>query len=219
MKNIVVAPVGDKIEAIFSGLKEFPTEKVILISPEDRMPEAEKTKKDLERFKIPTDIIRIKGNIWEEMFKTISDIKRTQSDKNIIINVSTGDRTTRCAATSAAFVNGVKAFAVDGENTMLLPVLKFNYYKILTDRKMKILETIYKEADCCSSLEQLSKKTEMSLPLISYHINGTAKSEGLKTLGFIETKEKRGKIGVSLSVLGRLLIQGYVDAPNSRSSV
>ena len=213
MKNLVIAPVGDNLDALFGGIKEFPTEKIVLISPEDRIEDAEKAKTDLARFKIPVDIIKIRGNVWEEMFKIISDIKRTQSDKNIIINVSTGDRTTRCAATSAAFVNGIKAFAIDGEDAMLLPVLKFNYYKLLTEKKMRILESIYKESDCCSSLEQLSKKTKMSLPLISYHINGSAKSEGLKDLGLIETEEKRGKISVTLSILGRLLIRGYIDLP------
>ncbi|MFH1364699.1 MAG: DUF6293 family protein [Candidatus Aenigmatarchaeota archaeon] len=215
MKSIVVAPVGDQLESLFGGLKEFPTEKIILISPEEKMEDANNAKRDLERFKIPVDIIKIKGNIWEEMFKTISDIKKAQPDKNIIINVSTGDRTTRCAATSAAFVNGMKAFAVDGDNTMLLPVLKFNYYRLLTEKKMRILTAIYEQKDCCSSLEQLGKKTNMSLPLISYHINGSSKSDGLKSLGLIETEEKRGKISVTLSVLGRLLIRGYVDSPEA----
>lgn len=213
MKNIVIAPVGDNIDSLYVGLKEFPTEKIILITPEDKIAEANNTKKELEKFKMPVDIVNIKGNIWEEMFKIISNIKKAQNNNNIVINVSTGDPTTRCAATSAAFVNGIKAFSVDGDHAVLLPVLKFNYYKLLTEKKMSILKSIYEEKDCCSSLEQLSKKTNMSLPLISYHVNGTSKSEGLKNLGLIETEEKRGKIAVNLSMLGRLLIKGYVDSP------
>ena len=107
-------------------------------------------------------------------------------------------------------VNGVKAFAVDDGKAVLLPVLKFNYYKLITDRKMKLLKIIY-EKDCCSSLETLSKKAGMSLPLISYHINGNLKSEGLKDLGLVETKEKKGRVEVQLTLLGKLLLKGYIQ--------
>ncbi len=65
--------------------------------------------------------------------------------------------------------------------------------------------------DCCISLEELSKKTKMSLPLISYHINGNLKSEGLKEMGLVETNEKKGKIELKLSTLGRMLINGHVS--------
>ncbi len=211
MKNTVIAPVGDYMDALYIGIREFPTERVILISPEDKLDDAHKTKDDLDKFRMPVEIIKIKGNIWEEMFRIISEIKRAKEGQNLVINVATGDMTTRCAATSAAFVNGIKAFAVDGDSAALLPVLKFNYYKLLTERKMSILRIMFKEKSCCSSLEELSKKTGMSLPLISYHINGNLKSEGLKDLGLVETEEEKGKVKIKLSMLGRLLIKGYID--------
>ena len=92
----------------------------------------------------------------------------------------------------------------------MLPVLKFSYYKLLTDKKMELLQLLYRKKDCCSSLEELSKKAKMSLPLISYHINGNLKSEGLKSLGLVETAEKKGKVDVKLSMLGRMLVRGYI---------
>jgi len=210
-KNIIIAPVGDNMDALFIGLREFPTEKIILLTPNNRLKEAEKTIKDLDRFKIPAKIIEIKGNIWEEMFRKIAEIKEIEKDRNILINTSTGDRGTTCAATSAAFVNGIKAFSVDNGMTMLLPVLKFSYYKLLTDKKMEILKMLSKP-DCCVSLEELSKRTKMSLPLISYHINGNLKSDGLKEMGLVETEEKKGRIEIKLSTLGRMLIKGYVSS-------
>ncbi|MEK6826293.1 MAG: ABC transporter substrate-binding protein, partial [Nanoarchaeota archaeon] len=147
-------------------------------------------------------------------FEAISDIKKSEKDKPLLINVSTGDRDTRCAATSAAFVNGIRAFAVEGNEAMLLPILKFSYYKMLTDKKLDILRVLYENKDnedrCCASLDELGKRTNMSLPLISYHINGTMKSEGLKELGLVETVEKKGKMEISLSMMGRLLIKGYI---------
>ena len=42
----------------------------------------------------------------------------------------------------------------------------------------------------------------MSLPLVSYHINGNLKSDGLKELGLVAADELKGKIKISLTLLG-----------------
>ncbi len=212
MKHVVIAPVGDRMEDLFVGLREFPTERLILVADSSRKEDVERTKKDLEKFKIPTQVkmLNQEGHIWEKTFEAIAEIKKAEKDNPLLINVSTGDRDTRCAATSAAFVNGIRAFAIDKDQVMLLPVLKFSYYKILTDKKIDLLKAI-NDNNCCASLQQLSKKTGMSLPLISYHINGTLKSDGLKELGLVETMEKKGRVEVTLSMMGRLLIKGYIS--------
>lgn len=212
MKYIVIAPVGNNMDALFVGIRDFPTEKVILIAPSERMRDAMKAKKDLERFQIKTQVVEIQGNIWEEMFRKIAEIKEIEKDKEIIVNTATGDRTTMCAATSAAFVNGLKAISVEGNESMMLPVLKFSYYRLLSDRKLKILEILAKDKTCCKSLDDLAKRTKMSLPLISYHVNGNLKSEGLRELGVVETTEIKGRMAISLTMLGKLLIKGYVKA-------
>ena len=198
------------MNALFIGIKEFPTEKIYLLAPADYMKAADKSVKDLDRFGIPSKIIEIKGEVWEDMFRKIGEIIELEAGKNVIINTSTGDRMTTCAATSAAFVNGIKAFSVEKGMAMLLPVLKFSYYRILTDKKMMILEILSKP-NCCISLEELSRKTKMSLPLISYHINGNLKSEGLKKMGLVDTEAKRGRVEIMLSTLGKMLIKGYVN--------
>ena len=210
-KKIVIAPVGDNMDALYVGIKEFPTEKVILLTPEDRLEDAKKAQQELKKFGIPVQITEMKGNVWEEMFQKIAEIKAIEKDKDIIINTATGDRVSTCAATSAAFVNGLKAMAIDNGSAMMLPVLKFSYYNILTNKKMEILKLL-KKPDCCNSLEELSKKTKMSLPLISYHINGNLKSEGLKDLGLVDTTEDKGRIAVKLSTMGRLLVKGYISS-------
>ncbi|MBN2142171.1 hypothetical protein JW711_02475 [Candidatus Woesearchaeota archaeon] len=209
-KRTIIAPVGDYMDDLFVGVREFPTEKVILISPKERAKETAKTKKNLEKFRIPVQVINIDGFIWEEIFKAVAEIRKIEGDE-VLINVSTGDRESRCAATSAAFVNGLKAFAIKDNEPMMLPVLKFSYYTLLTNKKMEILKTLYRKKQCCASLEELSKETNMSLPLVSYHINGTLKSEGLKQMGLIETEEIKGKIKVNLTFLGRMLVKGYIQ--------
>lgn len=213
MKNIVIAPMGDHMDSLYVGLKEYPCEKVILICPESYRKDADKVKKDLEKFKIPCFITYIKAEteiqVWENVFIAIADIKNTEKDTEILVNVATGDRVTRCAATSAAFVNGLKAFATSGDMAMMLPVMRFNYYKVISDKKMEILKTL-NENKLIMMMEELSKKTKMSLPLISYHVNGNLKSEGLKEMGLIETKEDKGRVIIELTTLGRLIVRGYV---------
>ena len=212
MKSIVVAPVGNNIDALFVGIREFPTEKVILIAPSDKIEDAKKAKIELERFKIPTQIKEIKGDIWEGTFKAVAEIKNIEKGREIIVNTSTGDAGgTGCAACSAAFVNGLKAISIRDDQVNMLPIMKFSYYSMISEKKMGILKHIYSKKDCCSSLSDLSKSTGMSLPLISYHINGNLKSKGLKEMGLVSTKESKGKVTVNLTLQGRLLVKGYVE--------
>lgn len=212
MKYVVIAPVGDNLRALFVGIRDFPTEQVVLLSPPARLKDANKVRNDLVRFQIPCRIVDIQGNVWEEMFRKIGELKEQFKGKELIVNTATGDRTTTCAATSAAFVNGLKAISVEGNDTMLLPVLKFSYYRMLSDRKLKILEVLATDKTCCKSLDDLARRTKMSLPLISYHVNGNLKSEGLRELGLVETTEIKGRMAISLTTLGRLLVKGYIPA-------
>ena len=205
----IVAPVGDYMEDLYVGIRDIPTKKVILITPIERQKDAEEAKVSLEKFKIPTTINLVRGFIWEEIFKEIAKIK--EFEEEVMINVSTGDRESRCAATSAAFVNGLQAFGIANNSIFMLPVLKFDYYSLISEKKMTILKTVHKEETCCASMDELSKKVKMSLPLISYHINGNLKSEGLKAMGLVETEEKKGKVEVKLSFLGNMLLKGYVN--------
>ena len=169
------------------------------------------TKENLDKFKIPVQVHKISGNPFEEMFKAVAEIADIEKNKELILNVATGGSELKCASISAAFVNGIKAFSVAENEAMLLPVLKFSYYKMLTDKKMNILKLLT-EPECCSSLNELSQKTKMSLPLISYHINGTPKSPGLKELGLVDVEDNKGMVDVRLSSLGRLLIKGYITS-------
>lgn len=209
--SVIVAAIGPDISDVYVAVRQFKTDKVILIAYPGKAAATEKAKKELARFKVPVDIVKAGNNIWEDTFRIINSIKKANEGKDIIINVSSGDKITRCAMTSGAFVNGLKAFSVmDGEIGML-PVLKFSYYKLITDRKMKILQTLFREKDCCASLEELSKRCGMSLPLVSYHVNGNPKSEGLKDMALVETSEKGGRVAIKLSLMGRILMKGYVD--------
>lgn len=213
LRSVVIAPVGPYMDALYLGIRDFPTQKVYLISSPEGLATALTARENLERFKIPAEILQIRGNLWEATFELIARIKERVGETEVIVNVATGDREMRCAATSAAFVNGLRAVSVIGEETMTLPVLKFSYYQLLSDRKIDILRTLFLEKDSACSLDDLSRKMKMSLPLLSYHINGTTKTHGLKQLGLIETSEEKGRMRITLTSLGKLIVKGYVAPP------
>jgi DNA-binding transcriptional ArsR family regulator len=193
------------------GIREFHTHYLVLIVDNDRKDLGEKLKKELERFRIPTVIKNMDlANMWEDMFRIVGETKKEFPDYEVIVNVSSGTNIMNCAATSAAFVNGIRAYGMENDRIVLLPILKFSYYKLITDKKMSILKLLSGK-NCCSSLEELSKKMNMSLPLVSYHINGNLKSEGLRDLGLVETVEVKGKLHIQLSTMGDLLVKGYVS--------
>lgn len=209
--SIIVAAVGPDIADLYVAVRQFKTDRVMLITYPDKASATDKIKGELAKFRVPVAVVSAGKNIWEDTFRIVNGIKKASEGKDILINVSSGDKITRCAMTSAAFVNGLKAFSVMNGEIGMLPVLKFSYYKLITDRKMKILQTLFREKDCCASLEELSRKCGMSLPLVSYHVNGNPKSEGLKEMALVETTEKGGKVAIRLSLMGRILMKGYVE--------
>jgi len=75
---------------------------------------------------------------------------------------------------------------------------------------------LYRNKDCCSSLEELSQLAKMSLPLVSYYINGSSQTEGLEAMGLVDVEKVKGKIHIRLSILGRMLVKGYVPADKYR---
>lgn len=208
MGYTVIAPVGDCLDALFIGMKEFPTEKIILITPKDNLRKARKLEKKLRVFSLPVTIKEIDGNLMENMFASFGEICAQHNHDDLIVNVATGDRLSTCAALSAAFANGLKAFGVMNKKPMLLPIMKLSYYNELTDSKFKILSQLSPEQYL--SLTESRKKTDMSLSLLSYHLNGTLKYKGLLQLRLVEVKEQNKNVLVKLSQMGSLLLKGYI---------
>lgn len=210
MGYTVIAPVGDNLKALFIGMKEFPTEKVILITPSEKLVEAKELQKRLDEFTVKSEVKEIKGNVLEEIFKIFGEICSLYDNDKMVVNVATGDRLTTCAALSASYANGLKAFGVIGDRTMLLPIMKLSYYNELSDNKMKILKTLC--TDEYTTLKELSEKLGMSASLVSYHINGNYKYKGMKELRLVEVKDEDNTLKIKLSELGNLLLKGYIKS-------
>ena len=208
MGYTIIAPVGDNLDALFIGMKEFATERVFLITPKNKVSKAKELEKKLSVFAIPVNIIEVEGNLMESMFSSFGKVVADYDHDNIIVNVATGDRMSTCAALSAAFANGLKAFGIMDGKPMLLPIMKLSYYNELTESKMKILHAL--KDDDYTSLSDLNKHTGMSISLLSYHLNGTLKYKGLLQLRLVEVKERNKGLLVKLSDLGSLLLKGYI---------
>lgn len=205
-RKILVVPVGDGIKSLQPALKALAVRKVHLLSTQENAALAEKTKKELETRGIETRVWKMIGDVWEETFRIIAEI--TSAEPDVVVHVGTSDRMSQCAATSAAFVNGVNAINGDEHNIMMLPVLKFNYYTQLTEKKMNILRSLDEKQ--YKSLDELSKKLKMSLPLLSYHIHGNYKTEGLVQMNLVELGVRGSTQAISLTAMARLLLKGYV---------
>ena len=205
MKHKIITLIEGNEEPLFSGIREFSIEEVIILSNEAG--KTDKLAEKLKTYQVSSRKVILKEITWENVFGKIKELK--VNENNLIINATTGKTSTTAMMTSAAFVNGIQAYSAEEGKVIMLPILKFSYYKIIPQKKMNILIKLYEKKNCCSSFEDLSKEMNMSLPLISYHINGAQRSRGLKELGLIETKEQKGKIGVKLSLQGRLVVEGH----------
>lgn len=209
----MVAIVGDDSDAagvLYQGLREFSSEKVVLLTEGRHSGKAEAIKRDLDKMHIPvvSELLTSRTSM-EEVFSRFARINERERENKIIVNVDT-DYMSSCIALSAAFVNGVQAIGVLKDQIIAYPIMKFSYYNALSDKKMLVLQTISKRGEF-DSLESISRELKMSLPLVTYHIRGTRDKPGLEELGLVETRRNRGKIITTLSPLGRLIVNGLVE--------
>jgi hypothetical protein len=112
-----------------------------------------------------------------------------------------------CAAVSAAFINGLKAFHVVDDKPVMLPIMKLSFTEIVSNAKIQILQDLYNIGGEAKSLKRLETASGYSKPLLSHHIKGAKNSRGLIKLGLVETERgKRGRLKVKLTTLGRMLL-------------
>ncbi len=210
--TLQIATFGEMQDAIVAGIRNFPIHKLVLLCYEDEKPKADEFANRLRStLGIPISLLTVsRNNVIRDVLERIAEVIKNESEKfeQILMNVSAGDKMMGCAALSAAFVNGIKAFGMDNTGCpMLLPVLKLSYNEVISDAKIGILKAIDKAGGSVESLEQLSQLSHFGKPLLSYHVQGARDSKGLADLGLVEVdRVERGKINVKLTTLGKLLI-------------
>lgn len=152
-----------------------------------------------------------KENVIRDTMERVNEILNIEGRnfQQVLMNVSSGDKLIGCAALSAAFINGIKAFGMDSTKSvpLLMPVLKLSYNEIISTAKIKILKTIDGMGGTINSLEELEQASGLGKPLLSYHVQGGKDSKGLAKLGLVEVERgDRGKMIINLTTLGKLLV-------------
>ncbi len=212
-KTLQIATLGPDVDPVLVGIRTLPVHKLYLIHLETDKPVAQKLigdlssvlKVEVENYSVsPDDVLT---NVLEGVANILQKEKGNFND--VLFNISSGDKLLGCAALSAAFVNGLKAFAVVKGEPLLMPILKFSYDRIVSDTKIDILKALQKNGGGVESLEELKELTGYGKPLLSYHIQGAEDSEGLVELGLVDVvRGQRGKSMIKATTLGRLLTLG-----------
>lgn len=210
LKTLQIAVLGGSDDPVLVGLRNFPAHKLILIASPDYATQANALSGKLtDTLKLLVDVVQVKDDTIPTMLDAVGQTVRKESEsyEDFIINIGSAGKHLTCAGVTAAFVYGIKAFDVMGEQPAVLPVMKFSYTQVVTEPKMEILRAIEQSGGDVESLEKLSGVSKHGKPLLSYHIRGSEDSQGLEELGLVEVERgKRGRLRVRLTPLGRTIL-------------
>jgi hypothetical protein len=214
LSTLQIATFGSEgQEGIALGIRSFPIQKLALICFDNDKNRAEEFSRRIKSvLGIPITINLItKENVIRDTMERVNEILNLEGRnfQQVLMNVSSGDKLIGCAALSAAFINGIKAFGMDSTKSvpLLMPVLKLSYNEIISTAKIKILKTIDGMGGTINSLEELEQASGLGKPLLSYHVQGGKDSKGLANLGLVEVERgDRGKMIINLTTLGKLLV-------------
>ncbi len=210
LKTLQIAVLGGSDDAVLVGLRNFPAHKLVLLASSEYVDRAKVLSENLSgTLKLQVEVVQIRDNAINTMLEAVGQIVRSESGtfEDFLINVGSANKHLTCAGVAAAFVHGIRAFDVMGEQLEVVPVMKFSYAQAVTEPKMKILRAIEGAGGVVESLEKLSGFSNYGKPLLSYHIRGSEDGEGLEKLGLVEVERgKRGRLRVKLTPLGRTLL-------------
>ena len=213
LTTLQIATFGsDMQEGIAAGIRNFPIHKLALICYSSDNQRAEEFSRRIRGvIGIPVTITIVnKDNVIRDVLESVGEIigMEGKNFQQILMNVSCGDKLIGCAALSAAFINGIKAFGMDSAGAPLpMPVLKLSYSEIISEPKLNILKAMERVGGALESLEKLEEASGYGKPLLSYHIMGGKEARGLAELGLVEVeKGDRGKLLTKLTTLGKLLL-------------
>lgn len=210
-RTLQIATVESDPESVLVGIKNFPLHKLALICSERDTEAAEEAKGDIrDTLHIPVDIYTVDNDhVLEGVIETVFKIMKREGDDfdDVIVNIGREEEVIKCAALSSAFIHGLRAFHVSGDQPVPFPVLKLGYDEVIPSAKRHILQSLYSNGGEVRDLRELSEASGYTKSLLSYHINGTDGTKGLIDLGLVEvTKGKKSRSNVKLTTLGKLLL-------------
>ncbi len=208
-RTLQIAILGDHENAVSTGLKNFPAHKLILITPSQTVERANRLATKLhDTLRLTIEIVKTKDDALPTILGVIRQAIQQNADnfQDVLINIGSANRNQATAGIAAAYLYGVRAFDITGEEPVIIPVLKLGYREIISGAKLEILRTLEKIGQV-DSLEELSRASNYGKPLLSYHIRGTEQTRGLLGLGLVEVEHlKQGRLQVKLTTLARTLL-------------
>ena len=217
-RTVQIATVGEDAEGVLAGLRNCPTNKLVLICYQHEKETAERlSTKVAETLKIDVEIydnIMVEHSYKDMMqvFSQIVEKDRGQYD-DYLLNISSGDKMICIAAAVTSFILGVKAFFCKDDQCIMLPPIKLDYTELVSNVKLSILKAVDDNGGEVASLDKLSQVTKYEKPLLSYHIHGSSDARGLIDLGLVDVvRDLRGKTKVRLTTLGKMLLVEKIEA-------
>ena len=209
----IIASVGGNEDSLFCSVGELQVRELILLAEKKLAQRAIELKVDIEAFKVQVRIVEIPSSkTGFDIVNLVKAVVNKYGENDVIVNTASGTSLMGSLLLCSAFLSGVRAFTLDDKgHIVFLPVVRYPFGQLLTPKKLDILKSL-DIGGSCNSLEELSRRTDMSLPLISYHINGNQKSNGVKSMGLVDTNEKKGRVEIGISELGRFVI-GCCERP------
>ena len=198
ISSVSLSSVSLNTKKLYRFISEFKIERVILLVLKLKVKKVSGIKTELEKFKIKTDIISIEKADWRNYFMITSNLVKKYN--NAVINISLGSKEACYGLLSCAFAHGIKVYSIKRGNIVRFPVLPYPYAQVIGEKRMAMLKALKKKP---LSIEEISRKFNLSAPLITYYLNGSKDREGLVKLELVKVKEDR----VMLTDLGRLVIQ------------
>lgn len=210
-----VAVVSHETGPIFEGFRHYPGTEVLLVHTAADAACAHKIRDAFRRAGVSARLHPASDVPYYGTLQAINDIVHDArlSYPEIVVNTSSGSPAAGCAALTAAYLHGLRAFHVEGEEARLLPILPVGQREILHETDVKLLLALQTNP---RSEPRLARATGLPQERVRAHLEGDPTHKGLIALGLIERCRRFGLLPmVRLSASGRgLLASGAVTSPS-----
>ncbi|MGB0652386.1 MAG: DUF6293 family protein [Thermoplasmatota archaeon] len=214
---LMIATVGDEVDPVLIGVRDYPVRRLILLYTKDKEERAREIQQQVQPLRIDVELREIDAaDVLMDTLRQVSEIHAAEAMEftDVLLNVSSGEKMQTCSALSAAFVNGIPAIGVDHDTPFALPVLKFSYTELISDAKFRVLQALDRLDGVAESLTDLSKASGVEKSLLSYHLRTTREGKGLEDMGLVAIdRGSFGRLTIQLTEMGKLLLVGRKETP------
>lgn len=210
-----VAVVGHDKSMVLEGFRACPGTHVVLLHSRADASRARKLRATLLAGGVPARTHRVPADPFPGVLRKVSCILHEARVEyaEAYLNVSSGTPAVGCALTTAAYLQGAKAFQLVGETAVLLPILPYDQRETLGPANIAILRAL-----AAAPRGEQTRRGLLSTGLdpheIRHHLRGEPGRKGLFALGLVEERRSLGmRTVLRLTGTGSALLQsGLIPA-------